>query len=381
MSGQDTLSESFKVAPQGNTGSGNPEPTIPLVRPVLGGEERAAVDRVLSSGMLAQGPETAAFEDDFSHWVSGRTCVAVNSGTMALHLGLVAAGIGPGDEVILPSFTFAATANAVRLAGATPVFADIEGETFCLDPAAVEAAITSRTAAVIAVHLYGHPADVDALVETTRRHQLLLVEDAAQAHGATSAGRPVGSFGAVAAFSFYPTKNMTTGEGGMVVAEDAAVARTVRLLRNQGMDQRYYNELIGVNGRMTDIAAAIGRVQLRKLGDWNNRRRANARNLDLILEGVVTPTVRAGARHVFNQYTVRTKHRDGLRESLAQRGIGSGIYYPVPVHRLPPYAQRAELPQTELAAREVLSLPVRPDLEMQELRAVANAVTAWATEK
>ena len=218
--------------------------------------------RVLRSGRLVQGQEVAAFEEEFAAIVGGRTCVAVNSGTSALHLGLLAAGIGPGDEVIVPSFTFAATANAVAMTGATPVFADIEPDTFCLDPDAVAAAVTSRTAAVIPVHLYGHPAPWDGLAGVAERHGLLLLEDAAQAHAASYDGIPVGALGDVAAFSFYATKNMTTGEGGMVVCQDEDVARRVRLLRNQGMEQRYRNEIAGLNNRMTDLAAAMGRVQL-----------------------------------------------------------------------------------------------------------------------
>jgi len=231
---------------------------ISLARPLIGDEERAAVDRVMASGMIAQGPEVAGFEEDFSKWVDGRTCVAVNSGTSALHLGMLAAGIGPGDEVIVPSFSFAASANAIRLCGADPVFVDIDPASFCLSPQAVEAAVTPRTAAVMPVHLYGHPADMRALSPIAERHGLAVIEDAAQAHGAILDGRPVGSFGAVAAFSFYPTKNMTTGEGGMVVTDDDTVARTVRLLRNQGMEERYRNEVVGFNTRMTDLNAAIG---------------------------------------------------------------------------------------------------------------------------
>ena len=251
-------------------------PTIPVAKPIIGDDERAAVDRVLRSGMIAQGPEVASFEEEFSTaLLDGRQCVAVNSGTSALHLGLLAAGIGPGDEVIVPSFTFAATANSVALTGATPVFADIDAATFCLDPASVEAAVTERTKAVMPVHLYGHPADMTALGAIAERHGLAIFEDAAQAHGATFDGRPVGSFGAFGAFSLYPTKNMTSGEGGMVSC-DADIARKVRLLRNQGMEKQYENELAGLNNRMTDIHAAIGRVQLTRLPGWTEARRRNA---------------------------------------------------------------------------------------------------------
>lgn len=347
---------------------------IPLARPLLGHEERAAVERVLASGMLAQGPEVAAFEEEFSAFVEHRHCVATSSGTAALHLVLLATGIGHGDEVIVPSFSFAASANAVRLCGAIPVFADIEPEHFCLDPDLVEAAITSRTAAIMPVHLYGHPAAMAALAAIADRHGLLLVEDAAQAHGARLGGRPVGALGDCAAFSFYPTKNMTTGEGGIIVTGDDQVARTARLLRNQGMERRYHHEIVGCNARMTDLAAAIGRVQLRRLQGWNAARRTHAERYDTSLHGVVTPPVADGVEHAYHQYTVRSPDRDALRAKLQARGIGTGVYYPVPIHRQPPFATRADLPETDRAAMQVCSLPIRPDLLPHELDAVVQAV-------
>ncbi len=349
---------------------------IPAAKPLVGDEERAAVDAVLRSGMIAQGPEVAAFEEEFSQIVGGRHCVAVNSGTSALHLGLIAAGIAAGDEVIVPSFSFAATANAVGLAGATPVFADIERGSFCLDPAAVEAAITPRTTAIMPVHLYGHPAAMRELTAIAEAHGLAIIEDAAQAHAAALDGTPVGAFGVVAAFSFYPTKNMTTGEGGMIVTPDAEVARMARLLRNQGMERRYENEVIGFNTRMTDINAAIGRVQLRKLAGWTAARQANAAFLDANLRGVTVPPVASGATHVYHQYTVRSAERDALVEKLTAHGVGSGVYYPTPIHRLPSFALTLDLPETERAALEVLSLPVHPALSAQDLETVVAAVNA-----
>ena len=349
---------------------------IPAARPLIGEQERAAVDRVMASGMVAQGPEVAAFEEEFSALVDGRHCIAVNSGTSALHLGMLAAGIGPGDEVVLPSFSFAASANAVRLCGATPVFADIEPGSFCLDPAAVEAAITPRTTAVMPVHLYGHPAAMSGIGALAERHGLLVVEDAAQAHAAALDGRPVGAFGQVAAFSFYPTKNMTAGEGGMVVTPDADVARMVRLLRNQGMERRYENEVVGFNTRMTDIHAAIGRVQLGRLPGWTADRQRNAKVLDEGLQGVVVPPVADGATHVYHQYTVRSDERDALQAKLTERGVGSGVYYPTPIHRLPSFGLELDLPETERAAREVLSLPVHPALSEADLEAIVAAVNA-----
>jgi dTDP-4-amino-4,6-dideoxygalactose transaminase len=350
---------------------------IPIAQPLIGDEERAGVERVLASGMLAQGPEVAAFEDEFSAWVDGRICVAVSSGTTALHLGLLAAGIGPGDEVIVPSFTFAGTPNSVRLAGAEPVFADIEPDHFCIDPAAVEAAITPRTAAIMPVHLYGHPAAVDRIKEIAERHDLLLFEDAAQAHGAALHGRAVGSWGPVGAFSFYPTKNMTTGEGGMVVTSDPEIARKVRLLRNQGMEERYRNEIVGFNARLTDLGAAIGRAQLGRLEGWNKARRANAARLDETLRGVTVPTVAEGAEHVYHQYTVRSERRDDLMAHLQSEGVGCGVYYPIPCHRLPAFDLDLDLPETARAAAEALSLPIHPALSDDDLATIAAAVNGF----
>lgn len=352
---------------------------IAAARPVIGDEERRAVDRVLRSGTIAQGPEVAAFEAEFSAVVDHRSCVAVNSGTSALHLALLALGVQAGDEVVVPSFTFAATANAVRLVGAVPVFADIDPASFCLDPAAVEAAVTPRTRALLPVHLYGHPANMLGLRAVAARHDLLVLEDAAQAHAASIDGRPVGAFGDAGAFSFYPTKNMTSGEGGMVTTADGDVARMVRLLRNQGMERRYENEVVGFNTRMTDLHAAIGRVQLRRLEAWTDVRRRNARHLDQLLENVVVPPVADGVRHVYHQYTIRVpSDRDGFAAALADRGVGSGVYYPTPVHRLPSFGVDADLPVTEVAAAEVLSLPVHPSLTPDDIEQVAAAVNELA---
>ncbi|GGL29780.1 DegT/DnrJ/EryC1/StrS family aminotransferase [Phycicoccus endophyticus] len=354
---------------------------IPPAKPLIGEEERAAVDRVLRSGMLAQGPEVAAFEEEFSsHFGLGRPCVAVNSGTSGQHLGLLASGVGPGDEVIVPSFTFAATANSVALTGATPVFADIHPDDFCLSAEAVEAAVTDRTVGIMPVHLYGHPAEMGALCEVARRHGLQVFEDAAQAHGASLDGVPVGSFGTFGMFSLYPTKNMTSGEGGMVSVADPGVERRVRLLRNQGMDRQYHNELVGLNNRMTDIHAAIGRVQLTKVARWTAQRQENAAFYDAHLDGVTTPPVATGAVHVYHQYTVRVpEDRDGFAAALREEyAVGSGMFYPVPNHRLAPFRADVDLPETERAARECLSLPVHPSLSPNDLDRVASAVNQLA---
>lgn len=362
---------------------------IPAAKPLIGDEEREAVDRVLRSGMVAQGPEVAAFEHEFSAALAGsRECVAVNSGTSGQHLGMLAAGLKPGDEVIVPSFTFAATANTVAVTGAIPVFVDVDRETFCVDPEAVEAAITERTVGIQPVHLYGHPAPMDAIMEIAERHGLWVFEDAAQAHGATWQGAPVGTFGIGAMYSLYPTKNMTSGEGGMVACATPELARQVRLLRNQGMEVQYANEIAGFNNRMTDIHAAIGRVQLTKLPGWTATRRSNAAFLDEHLagvDGVVTPVVRDGAEHVYHQYTIRIEgasaaERDAFATALREEHhVGCGVYYPTPVHRLPSFGLELDLPVTEMLAREVISLPVHPSLSGSDLERIVAAVSAVAT--
>jgi dTDP-4-amino-4,6-dideoxygalactose transaminase len=366
--------------------SGSASP-LPAARPVIDEADIEAAVRVLRSGMVVQGPEVKGFEDEFSALVDGRLCVAVNSGTSALHMSLLALGLGPGDEVIVPSFSFAATGNAVKLVGATPVFADILPDTFNIDPAAVEALVGPKTAAIMPVHLYGLPADMPALTAIAAKHGLAIVEDAAQAHDARIDDRPVGAWGKAACFSFYPTKNMHSLEGGMVSTDDAELARMLRLLRNQGMEQRYANEVVGANVRMTDVAAAIGRSQLAKLPGWTEQRRANAKTLDEGIKGVVTPAVPAGYRHVYHQYTVRVPdgRRDAVQAALTEAGIGSATYYPTPIHRLKPFLTEAgtpdarwDLPETEKAALEALSLPVFPTLTQDDLSRIIDAVNAAA---
>jgi perosamine synthetase len=354
---------------------------IPAAKPIIGDEEREAVDRVLRSGMIAGGPEVAAFETEFSELVDGRHSIAVNSGTSALHMAFVAAGIKAGDEVIVPSFTFAATANSVVLAGGTPVFADIEENFFNMDPKSAEAAITPRTRALMPVHLYGHPAALREYKDIAARHNLLLFEDAAQAHAASLDGIPVGAWGVAGSFSFYPTKNMTSGEGGMVTTPCDHIARKTRLLRNQGMEKRYENEIAGYNTRMTDIHAAIGRVQLKKLAGWTKQRQDNAKFLDENLRGVIVPPVADGAVHVYHQYTIRIvdQDRDAFAEEIGKRGIGSGVYYPIPNHRLPSYGLTLDLPVTEQVAKQCLSLPVHPSLSQGDLEKIVEVINAVAS--
>jgi len=353
---------------------------ISLNRPDLGLRERLAVDAVLRSGALAQGKKVAEFESAFSETVEARNSVAVNSGTSALHLGLLALGVGPGDEVIVPSFTFAASANAVAVTAATPDFVDIYPDYFSIDPMAVRAAIGPRTKGVIAVHLYGHPAKMSDLKDICDSAGIFLVEDAAQAHLAAFDNIPVGAWGDMAAFSFYPTKNMTTGEGGMSVTGDQDVARRVRLLRNQGMERRYENEIPGFNNRMTEVAAAIGVVQLQKLTGWTKKRQSNATFLDENLSGVVAPKVHPLAQHVYHQYTIKVEGHDRSRFSaeLKKLGVDSDVYYPGPVHRLPAYGLTHSLEVTEHTTKSCLSIPVHQKLSKSDLARIVTSVNKLA---
>ena len=347
---------------------------IPIAKPRINWREQLAVMRVLRSGSLAQGPEVKLFEEEFSKIVGDRECVAVNSGTSALHVSLLALGIGSGDEVILPSFTFAATANVVALAGATPVFVDIDPKTFCINADLIQSAISKKTKAIIVVHLYGLAADMTKILEIAKINSLLVVEDAAQAHLASIDNKNVGTFGDAAAFSFYPTKNMTSGEGGMVVLKNSKDARVCRLLRNQGMESKYQNEVIGFNLRMTDIHAAIGRCQLRKLSEATEKRIKNAQYLSQKLNSEFIPYVPTGFKHVFHQYTVRVKdNRNDFSVALQNMGIGNGVYYPTQVHKLPSFDLDLILRETELATREVLSLPVHPSLTKRQLMRISDS--------
>lgn len=338
-----------------------------------------AVLEVLASGRYIGGSPIETFEQQFAAYIGTTDCVSCNSGTDALYLALRTLGIGAGDEVITSPFTFFATAEMISAVGATPVFVDIEPQTFNLDLEKLEAAMTERTKAVIPVHLFGQPLNMARLMQIAQAHQLWVIEDCAQATGATWNGQTVGSIGHLGCFSFYPTKNMHSLEGGMVTTGDPELARTLRLLRNQGMEQRYANEIVGANMRMTDVAAAIGRVQLRQLADWTEQRRANAKFLDSKITGMVTPPVADNARHVYHQYTVRVQgDRDAAQARLTELGIGNAVYYPTPIHRLKPYLTEDgkpgpwDLPETERAAAEVVSLPVHPSLSEGDLERIAE---------
>ena len=356
---------------------------IPIARPQMGDEEKERVWEAMSSGSLAQGPRVRELEGRFAELVGAAHAIATSSGTTALHLALLGHGIGDGDEVLTVPFTFIASANAVLYTGARPVFVDIDEGDFTMDPDLLEAAITERTRAILPVSLYGQPARLDEIAEIAERHGLALVEDAAQAHGAGIGQRKSGTWGA-GTFSFYPTKNMTTGEGGMVTTDDAELADRIRLLREHGMKVRYHHDVVGYNFRMTDLAAAIGLAQLPKLAGYNDRRRAIAARYDAELRGVVTPRVRPGVTHVYHQYTLLVNERDAFAERLRERGVGSAIYYPIPVHRQAPYMALGygvqSYPVTDRLTAQVLSIPVHPSLTDDEVATVIAAVNETAAE-
>ncbi len=352
---------------------------INIAKPLIGEEEKSAVLEVLSSGILAQGPKVKEFEEAFAALCGVRYAVAASSGTTALHAALLAHGIGPGDEVITSPFTFIASANSIVYTGARPVFVDIDPATYNLDPQLIEAAITPATRALLPVHLFGLSCDMDPILRIADKYGLSVIEDACQSHGATYHGQKVGSFG-VGAFSFYPTKNMTSAEGGMITTDDAEIAQKCRILRQHGMARRYYHDELGYNFRMTDVHAAIGLAQLRKLPDFNRARQANAAYLTANLQHVVTPAVPDGCEHVYHQYSIRVPagRRDELRGQLQERGVMSEVYYPVPVHQQHYYVQtlgyRQTLPAAEAAAQEILSLPVHPALTQSDLEAIVAGV-------
>ena len=343
-------------------------------------EIAAAVEQVLESGQFVLGDQVAAFEQEFARYVDAAEAVAVNTGTSALHLALLAAGIGPGDEVITVPFTFVATVAAIGYTGARAVFVDIDPATFTMDVTQIEQAITSRTKAILPVHLYGHPADMDPILDVARRHGLIVIEDACQAHGAEYKGRRVGSIGLVGAFSFYPGKNLgACGEGGMAVTSDPECARTMRMLRDWGQDRKYHHALKGFNYRMEGLQGSILRVKLRHLDAWTEARRAHARGYASQLAGaeVTTPTEQPWARHVYHVYAIRTSSREALQRTLLANGVQTGIHYPIPVHLQPAYAdlgyREGQFPQAERAAAEVLSLPMYPELSSTQ-REIVSAV-------
>lgn len=351
---------------------------------LLAGALREAVVRVIERGWFILGPEVEAFEQEFAAYHGVGHAVAVASGTDALELALRAAGIGAGDEVITVAHTAVATVAAIERAGATPVLVDIDPLTYTMSPQAADAALTPRTRALLPVHLYGHPADLSGLLALVEAHGLLLIEDCAQAHGARYQGQLVGTFGHLAAFSFYPTKNLgADGDAGAVLTRDAAYADKLRRLRNYGQSSRYVHDERGVNSRMDEVQAAILRVKLPHLVDFNADRRRLAAIYNAELQGVVKP-VESGSRHVYHLYVIRHAERDGLREHLASKGIGTLIHYPIPVHMQAAYAdlgyRRGSLPITEQAAGEILSLPIFVGLSDEDAHAVAEAVNGFTSQ-
>ena len=359
---------------------------IKIAHPIIDEAAERAVIAALRSGQLAQGPRVAAFEAAFAEYIGTRHAIGVNSGTAALHVALVAHGIGAGDEVIVPAFSFAATANAVLHAGATPVFVDVGDDDFGIDPVCVLGALSAKTKAVIPVHLYGLPCDIDAVAEVCAERGIALIEDAAQSIGASAEAR-VGTYG-TAAFSFYATKNVTTGEGGMIVTDDDAVAERARMLRSQGERTRYVTEELGWNYRMTEVAAALGRAQLERVDEWNAARRSNASKLTSALsaiDGLIMPSEIPGRRHAWHQYTVRVidgrETRDALQAHLREDGIESAVFYPTAIHQQPLYQRlgfgEIELPVAQRLADEVLSLPVHPSLTTLDIDHISAAVVSF----
>jgi dTDP-4-amino-4,6-dideoxygalactose transaminase len=363
---------------------------IPIAKPMIGEEEKRAVLEVLSSGMLAQGAKVREFEEKFAEYIGTRYAIATSSGTTALHTALLSCGIGEGDEVITTPFSFIATANSILYCGARPVFADIDSRTFNIDPEEVKEKISDKTKAVLVVHLYGQPCEMDALLEICRDHGLLLIEDSCQAHGAEYEGKKAGSFGDCAVFSFYPTKNMTTGEGGMITTDSRGIAEKARMVRDHGSKTKYHHEVLGYNYRMTDIAAAIGIEQLKKLDKMNEKRIKNAEALTKgikKMKEIAPPFVSPRVKHVFHQYTIRViqehSSRDSLARMLNEKGIATGIYYPVPIPYQKLYRQRGyegKYPEADQASREVLSLPVHSGISGREIEFILSSLASYFSD-
>lgn len=352
---------------------------IPIAKPILENEEREAILRVLDSGCLAQGPEVSAFEKEFASFCNANFAVATSSGTTALHVALLSLNIGEGDEVITTPFSFIASSNSILYTGAKPIFCDIEKDTFNIDPKRIEALITPKTKAIMPVHLYGYPANMSAIAKIAKKHNLKIIEDACQAHGAKINGKMVGTFGDAACFSFYPTKNMTTSEGGMITFKNKENYEKSLLLRAHGMKQRYLHETLGYNFRMTDLGAAIGREQLKKLPDFNKKRQKNARYfLENIKSPKVTlPSVDEGFEHVFHQFTIKVENRDAVVKKITDAEIGTGIHYPIPLNEQPFYKTLGYISTTPVAkeiAQKVISIPVHPSLDSKQITYITKVI-------
>lgn len=361
---------------------------IPINAPQIGEEEIEAVVNVLRSGVLTHGlgagPMVKKFEEEFAKFVEAKHAIAMNSGTAALHSALLGAGIKAGDEVILPSFTFVATAETVVFAGAKPVFVDINPETYTIEPSKIERALTKKTKAIMPVDLYGLPADMQPIREIADKHGLLIIEDAAQAHGAAYKGKPVGAFADVACWSFYVSKNMTTGEGGMVTTNNSEIAEKIWFIRCHGEKEKYKSLMLGHNYRMPEIEATIGCIQLKKLKTFLAKRRQNAEKLTRMLskaKKLQLPKEPDGFKHSWYLYTVRlkdaeAKERDEVVEKLRQEGVGAGVYYVNPIHLMPYYSRfgKYRLPETEKAAKQVFSLPVHPGVTQEQVDFIGEKV-------
>lgn len=353
---------------------------IPIAQPLITDQEIDEVVKVLKSGFIAQGPKVAEFEEKFADYIGVEHAVATSSGTTALHLALLSLGIEKGNEVITTPFSFVATANSILFTGARPVFVDIDQKTYNLDPNKIEEAINKNTKAVMPVHLYGQPADMDPIKQIAEDHKLWIIEDAAQAHGAQYQDQMAGSLGDIACFSFYPTKNMTTGEGGMITTDSDELADAARILRSHGESERYNHTVLGYNFRMTDIAAAIGLIQLERLDDFIKSRIENADYLTThidSIEGIIPPFILDKVKHVFHQYTVRVLNgkRDGVKDFLTGLGVGTGVHYPKTIYQQKLYQDlgiNGNCLQSEKAASEVLSLPVHPGLTVEDLEEIVN---------
>lgn len=356
---------------------------IYIASPQIGEEEKQAVLEVLDSGMLAQGKRVKAFEEDFAKMCGVEHAVATSSGTTALHTALLAHGIGEGDEVITSPFTFIASANSILYVGAKPVFVDIDPKTYNINPGLIEDVITPKTKAIMPVHLFGLCSDMDAIMDIANNYDLLVIEDACQSHGAALHSKKTGSFG-TGAFSLYPTKNITSAEGGMITTNNAEIAENARVIRQHGMRRRYYHDELGFNFRMTDVHAAIGHEQLKKLAKFNKGRQKNAAYFSKnIVNGVKKPHVPEGYDHVFHQYTIRVPNgkRDDMVDHLRENGVSPKVYYPVPIHQQTYYVNELgyhqSLPESERAAEEVLSLPVHLGLSQEDLETIVNAVNSF----
>lgn len=352
---------------------------IPVAKPLIGEEEKKAVAMVLESGMIACGPKVEEFEKKFAEFVGTKHAITTTSGTTALHLALLSLDIRKGDEVIVPSFSFIATVNPALFCDATPVFCDVDLKTFNIDVQKIKKLITEKTKAIMPVHLYGQPADMKPILEIAEKHGLSIIGDAAQAHGSRHDDKMVGSFGDLECFSFYPTKNMTTGEGGVITTNSESLAERAYSIRNHGREKTkwgYEHGRLGYNYRMTDVAAAIGIEQLKKLPKFTEKRQKNAEYLNERLTEVETPYVLKNAEHAYHQYTIKCKNRGTLIQNLKKNEIGYGIYYPKPLHfykHLKVYGH-ADLKNSELLSNEVLSLPVHPALEKQDLEKIVKVV-------